>query len=438
LATVLPVSMALAAPPGDGAYRLDVGDTLRVKVFEWRSATGDVHEWTALDGDYAIGAGGSIALPLLGELKASGITTSQLAGEISDQLQSQLGLTIRPQASIEIVQYRPFYILGDVNKPGEYAYRPGLTVLEAISIAGGRYRINDPALVLNTSGELRVLRLQYNQLLARRARLEAELNDANSMTVPSELQRQQNDPNVAQLIQREQATFAAHHDAEKAELDALNQLKSLLNGEVASLQGKMANLDQELAIRKQELNNTTTLVQRGLAIAPREYELRETELETEGRRLDLDTAALRAKEDIGKADQSIIELQNKTRTQVQADLAEVEQKIPETAARIATAMTIVDRESGTNNVAASVEGPATASIVRRSDGKATQLDGDEETRVEPGDTIRILRASAEKPTLASDAAPAVDPPADPPAPTKTTRPTNPSEGRLRSGLNTTK
>lgn len=399
LAMVLPGTAGIAATPG-GNYRLDVGDELRIRIFEWRSATGDVHEWTALNGNYNVTPGGSLSLPLLGELRVAGVTADQLAATISSQLQSRLGLTIQPQASIEIIQYRPFYILGDVNKPGEYAYRPGLTVLKAISIAGGRYRINDPALVLNAAGDLRVLRLQYNDLLARRARLQAELDGANAMTVPAELQSQKTDPEVAQLIQREQAMFAAHRDAEASEINALNQLKSLLNGEVASLQDKMKNIDQELSLRKQEVSNTTTMVQRGLAIAPRVYEQRETELQAEARRLDLDTAALRAKEDIGKADQSIVELHNKTQNQIHTDLAEVEQKIAETAARTATAMTIVDREHGTASAQDAGSGtedpPAICLIVRTSDGQTTQVEGDETTEVEPGDTIKILRAGSEK------------------------------------------
>ena len=388
LMAVFPAFAALAdTTAGSHGYRLDIGDQLRIKVFEWRSSVGDVHEWTALNGDNDVGADGAVAMPLLGALQAVGLTTDQLADTISNQLQSRLGLTIRPQASIEIIQYRPFYILGDVSKPGEYPYEPGLTVLQAMSIAGGRYRVNDPALLLTTAGNLRVYRLQYNQLLARRARLQAELNDANAISFPQELLRQQSDPNVAQLIQREQSMFAAQRDAITSQLNALNQLKSLLNGEVTSLQAKTTNMDQELALMKKELSSTTTLVQQGLAIAPREYTLRETELDTEGRRLDLDTAALRAKEDISKADQSIVELQNKTRDQNQADLADVEQKLSETEARIATGATIVDREtSATANAPPSAEDAAvTCEILRRDDGKTQQIRADETALIEPGD-----------------------------------------------------
>src|SRR5215469_6404718 len=97
LSAILAHGPAFGAAPGGANYRLDIGDELRVRVFEWRSATGDVHEWAALNGNYVLSADGAISMPLLGALKASGLTIEQLADAISNQLQSRLGLTIRPQ-----------------------------------------------------------------------------------------------------------------------------------------------------------------------------------------------------------------------------------------------------------------------------------------------------------------------------------------------------
>ena len=403
-----------ASPAVGPSDQLESGDQVRIKIFEWRSSVGDVHEWTALNGDYRIGADGTVSLPLLGGLKAAGITAEELSDTISTRLLTSLGLTIRPQASVEIVQYRPFFILGDVGKPGEYPFTPGLTVLQAISIAGGKYRVNDPALVFSTVGELKVLRLQYSGLIARRARLQAELDGAPSISFPSELLNQQNDPNVAQLIEREQSMFDSQRDALHSQLDALSQLKSLLNGEVGSLQAKMKIVDQELGLMKQELSSTTTLVQKGLAIAPREYSQRETEIDTEGRRLDLDTAALRAKEDIGKAEQAMIELSNKARGDIQTQLADVEQKIPETVARINSSMMIMDRE--TNPADARIGAQQTrvmCLILRPAGGGVSEIEGNETTPIKPGDTIKVLRTGdeatrANAKSTASDGAPQDD------------------------------
>src|ERR1700675_710829 len=80
---------------------------------------------------------GKVSLPLIGELSAAGKTPGELASAIGDALKARIGLVEPPDVSVEVVHFRPFYILGDIEKPGEYAFRPGLTVLQAVSIAGG-------------------------------------------------------------------------------------------------------------------------------------------------------------------------------------------------------------------------------------------------------------------------------------------------------------
>lgn len=407
LNTVFPDTAALAAVSAAPDYRLGVGDQLRIRVFEWRAATGDVHQWDALKGEYAVGADGSIAMPLLGTIKASGLTTTQLADAISDELQSRLKLSIRPEASIDVVQYRPFFITGDVNKPGAYPYQPGLTVLQAISIAGGRYRVNDPALVLNATGDLWVNRLAYSELLAQRARLQAQLSNANAMTLPPELQRLQNDPGTAEMIRQQEAIFVAQRNSLNSQTNALSQLKATLNSELDSLQGKTKNIDQELSLMQQELSSTTNLVQRGLAIAPRAYELRQTQLQTEGRRLDVDTAILRAKEDVAKADQAMIELRNKTHDDAETELAQVEQKLRETSARMTHETTIAGSDAAlrSSNGGTADDPAAMCLILRRSGGISNRIEGNEDAAVEPGDTIEVAPPSAGMASL--DIAPTV-------------------------------
>jgi len=267
--------------------------------------------------------------------------------------------------------------------------------------------VTDPTLALTTEGELGAQRLQYTALLARRARLQAELDNAATITFPAELLQAQNDPNVARAIAREQDILKSDRDALSTEIDALQQLKSLLGSEVTSLDAKIKNVDQEVALTKQELESTTALVQRGLAVAPREYTQHQAALETETRRLDLDTASLRAKEDIGKADQAIVELRNKTHTAVETELADVEQKIPQLAARISASEQLVGQ---TWSGADPAQAPKTQCLItRRSDGGTKQIEADESAQVEPGDTVDVLRRGNATMQQAIDP-PAVDPP----------------------------
>jgi polysaccharide biosynthesis/export protein len=141
-----PVPMPVAY---DSAYRLDAGDKLRIVVYGQEGLTNT----------YAIDAGGSITMPLIGSVAARGRTPAALAAEISAKLRN--GYIREPSVAVEIESYRPFFILGEVQAPGQYPYVPNMSVESAVAIAGGfspRAR-RDSVIVTHTdaSGLMRVV-----------------------------------------------------------------------------------------------------------------------------------------------------------------------------------------------------------------------------------------------------------------------------------------
>src|SRR5713226_2064500 len=125
--TPAPVAYAAAPMPAahDAAYRLDAGDKLRVVVYGQEGLTNT----------YAIDAGGSITMPLIGSVPARGRTPASLAAEITGKLRN--GYIRDPSVAVEVESYRPFFILGEVAAPGQYPYVPNMTVESAVAIAGG-------------------------------------------------------------------------------------------------------------------------------------------------------------------------------------------------------------------------------------------------------------------------------------------------------------
>ena len=126
---------ALAAPGANlpplppwqpGPYRLGSGDEIVIRIFDQPQ----------LSGKYTVDDSGFIDMPLLGLVRAGGLDADGLARRIAAALRAQK-LILAPSVAVEISRYRPFYILGEVNTPGQYPFRPGMTVLTAISIAGG-------------------------------------------------------------------------------------------------------------------------------------------------------------------------------------------------------------------------------------------------------------------------------------------------------------
>ncbi|MBU6298435.1 MAG: polysaccharide export protein [Alphaproteobacteria bacterium] len=113
-------------PSEDSAYRLGTGDTVRVTVF------GEAD----LSGEFQIDSTGYVQLPLVGRVAAAGLTTYALESHIATALTGG-GYLLNPRVSVEVTTYRPFYIIGEVNKPGEYAYVNAMSVPNAIALAGG-------------------------------------------------------------------------------------------------------------------------------------------------------------------------------------------------------------------------------------------------------------------------------------------------------------
>ena len=124
--------MAVPAVVDDEHYTLGSGDKLKITVYGEED----------LGGEFAIDGSGHIQLPLVGQVKAAGLTVHQFVAEMTTALQN--GYLKDPKVSAQVLNYRPFYIIGEVNKPGEYPYENGLTILRAVALAGGyTYRAND-------------------------------------------------------------------------------------------------------------------------------------------------------------------------------------------------------------------------------------------------------------------------------------------------------
>lgn len=146
VAVVADESAASFAGPGPqrgagGAYMLGPGDRLRIKIYNEPELTGD----------YEINSSGFVSLPLVGQVKASGATTNQLERIIAGKMRGQISQD--PKVNVEIAAYAPFYIHGEVKKAGEYPYRPGLTMADAVATAGGlTYRANEGRIYLRRAG----------------------------------------------------------------------------------------------------------------------------------------------------------------------------------------------------------------------------------------------------------------------------------------------
>ncbi len=125
------------------SYRVNSGDRLRITVFRH----------VDLSGEFVLDGGGYFALPLLGAIQGRDQTVRELESEIETAFKDG-GYLVNPQVGIEVLTYRPFYILGEVNQPGSYPYISGMTAISAIALAGGfTYRAKRSSMTISRSDD---------------------------------------------------------------------------------------------------------------------------------------------------------------------------------------------------------------------------------------------------------------------------------------------
>jgi polysaccharide export outer membrane protein len=125
LAQEVPSEMMPAAGSSDYTYKLDYGDRITINVFNQADLSG---EYT-LDGD------GRFSMPLIGTVEAAGLTPAELEALLVDRFKPDY--LVNPRIFVQVLNYRPYYLIGEVRGTGAFPYRAGMTYMQAIAIAGG-------------------------------------------------------------------------------------------------------------------------------------------------------------------------------------------------------------------------------------------------------------------------------------------------------------
>jgi polysaccharide export outer membrane protein len=126
----------------DRVYKVGPGDRIKVTVYGERD----------LSGEFEVGDVGSIAFPLVGDIPATGATIQELEQAITDKLSQ--GFLVSPRVNVEVVNYRPFFILGEVRRPGSYPYASGMKVITAVALGGGfTYRAREESITIKRADD---------------------------------------------------------------------------------------------------------------------------------------------------------------------------------------------------------------------------------------------------------------------------------------------
>lgn len=324
-------------------YRLAAGDVLSVTV---------VDEPSLSLPEARLQPGGTVMLPALGTIKLDGLTPDEARARIAAGLKAEPGLT-RPDVLVQIVAYRPVFITGDVTDPGGYEYVPGMTVLQALSLAGGfvRPEIGDTTARLEKGRLVQALgqyRQQLAQSLVRRARLLAE-RDGMVLATPDAAAALVDPARLAELVAGEVALMDERKRALDGEIAILESVQAELDVEVQSLRAQYDARDKQSALIREEAAKVQELAARDLVTLQRSLSVQSAAIQADADKLEILAFISRAQTNWQKAEQEKQNLKSDLALDILSGLKAEDDSVAQLQGLIATTMdqmTVVDRLAG--------------------------------------------------------------------------------------------
>ncbi|AHF88635.1 exopolysaccharide biosynthesis protein (plasmid) [Rhizobium leguminosarum bv. trifolii WSM1689] len=366
---------------------------IRLTIVQWMQSKGQYERWDALGGEYTVSDDGAVFLPFLGSLSVSNLDNTDLTSEIAKRLQEKIGLVQAPAVTIEILEYPPIYVVGDVTNPGEYKFRPGLTVLQSLALGGGPFRATSlqQSQTIKLAGELREIDHSLLRSTAKLARLQAEMTGAKEITFDRTLGVDQQ--YAAGIYNEERVIFQARANALDRQSKALTELRDLLNSEVGMLGEKVQGSEDNIKSIEDQLTSVKTLVTKGLTVSSRQLDLERLLTTYRSNRLDLVTAIMRGRQAISETTRNLEGLYDTRRSEVASELQSEQARLDQLKLKreMTQKLLLDDLAAGGSSNITDEALPLTFTVSRRSEGQIRQFQASETTALIPGDVVRVVR-----------------------------------------------
>lgn len=416
LASAMVASALLTAAGASAAraeYKLAPGDVIEL------STSGQVE----MRQRAMIGMDGDATLPFAGVIKAAGSTIHEIQTRMQELVSSKLlrqrgeggreytTALLPDQINVTIAEYRPVYLSGDVAKPGEYVFRPGLTVRQTIALAGGydimRVRMNNPFLEMaDIKSDNQTLWIEYARKQAERARLQAELDDLPKLDFSALIKTPAPDDVVASIHQLEQKRFAARREAFEAERQQLTAAIGKEEIRVSTLAQQQTKEREGVEFDENEQQRVQELLNVGRVPITRLIEAKRTALLSATRFLQTVSQVGTVERQRDEITLQLQKLKDTRRLSLMNELQDINVLLANTRNRLEAVGT---KLTYTGMVKSQLVGdgatPPEIVIMRTQEGKQTKIEGTEDSSLQPGDVVEIALQKSLVPNTSSVAPP---------------------------------
>lgn len=380
-------------------YGLASGDVVEMSVVGMR----DLRQRSSVDID------GKVSLPLVGSVDAVGLSVAGLRTRIQDLIgrkavrqRSEDGretsVLIEPdEVTLDLVEYRPVYVNGDVSRPGEVRFRSSLTVRQAVALAGGydlmRFRLENPFLqAADLESDLRTQAAEYARQQARVARLEAELGgapaiapmaDAGGTSIPAEL------GSHIRSLETERFKLRATDISQQAA--TLRTLIGFSNAELSSLNQQSSREEESSRLDEEDLQRNVGLYDRGSMTINRVVDARRISLLGSTRLLQTKVQVERVRRAREIDERNLSKLESERRLEVVADLQDARILMEGVRVKMAaTGQKLLYTSTVRSQLIRGTGGRPNVVVIRQKPGGApARMNAEEETALLPGDVVEV-------------------------------------------------
>lgn len=365
------------------SQRLAPGDRISVTVFGQ----------TELSGDFIVDGSGSILFPLVGSIEVRNLTLPECQKLVTDRLAD--GILNNPSVSVRLAEPRPIYVLGDVKVPGSYPYRYGSLVKTAVAQAGGfGFAEQSPGAALSeflvADERVRVLSTSWRALTIRQARLEAQLNGAETFTAPT-LPSAENDTSQSALITQETEIFATENEAVKKRSDLVQSQRPQLLLEIKAIEGQIDAERQQIGLVQAEIDQYAKLSEKGLTKSSSMLDLKLALSSRQSNVWRLEAELSKIKNSIMEFDRAVQDVEAARKKQILIDLQDVRQRLREIEVTLPSAQEVRTLKFQQTGGAVGATVARDISITRLRNNEVTTLQANESDLLEPGDVVEIRR-----------------------------------------------
>ena len=364
--------------------------TERLELFNADRISIKIQGQPELSGDYRINDDQTISVPVVGRVSVAGLDAAGLEKSLSERLARLIGR--EAYVTVEVTEYRPVFVSGYVSKPGTAPWKPGMTVLQAVTVSGGAFRGADSSGIDGASTKLQRTIEDQKRVLATIARLSSEQRGLDKIEIPPRLIALVGRKEAQELIDAQQTSFQSRRSATEAQAAGLQRAIALAKQEMESIKAQRARLSEQLQFRRKQFAQLKVLYDKQFLRIDRltEEELRIADLEE--KLASLGVSLSRTDGGLVGYERDLGNLKQDRRALIDTDLMKLERDAAQLEVEIEAAGTL-PRKITKPLSDADAEGPKKDAliyeIVRQDVSGPKTIPADRNALVKPGDMIVV-------------------------------------------------